>query len=179
MTCIVGVEHAGKVLIGGDSAGLAGWSLSVRADEKVFSNGPFVMGFTTSFRMGQLLRYKFAPPKHDRCLSVDAFMASVFVDAVRQTMKDGGYAKVESAREEGGTFLVGYRGRLYQVGNDFQIGRNLARFDAVGCGADVALGYLTAVRPKTAPRQAVLGALKAAERWSGGVRGPFNIVTSG
>ena len=48
--------------IGGDRAGVAGLSLTVRADEKVFQNGEFLMGFTTSFRMGQLLRYSLKPP---------------------------------------------------------------------------------------------------------------------
>ena len=50
MTCIVGVAHKGAVYIGGDSAAVAGWALTCRADHKVFKNGDFVMGFTTSFR---------------------------------------------------------------------------------------------------------------------------------
>lgn len=47
MTCIVGIEHGGRVHLGADSAGSTGWTLTVRADEKVFKVGPFVMGFTT------------------------------------------------------------------------------------------------------------------------------------
>ena len=39
MTCIVGLVHEGVVYIGGDSAGVGGMSLTVRADEKVFQNG--------------------------------------------------------------------------------------------------------------------------------------------
>ena len=35
MTCIVGLVHEGVVYIGGDSAGVGGLSLTVRADEKV------------------------------------------------------------------------------------------------------------------------------------------------
>jgi hypothetical protein len=38
MTCIVGLVDKGDVYIGGDSAGVAGLSLSIRADEKVFGN---------------------------------------------------------------------------------------------------------------------------------------------
>ena len=41
MTCIVGLVHEGVVYIGGDSAGVGGMSLTVRADEKVLnSQGP-------------------------------------------------------------------------------------------------------------------------------------------
>ena len=41
MTCIVGLVHGGKVYMGGDSAGVGGYCLTVRADEKVFRNGEF------------------------------------------------------------------------------------------------------------------------------------------
>lgn len=51
MTCIVGLEHNGRVYIGADSAGVSGWDLTVRADKKVFRNGSFLFGFTDSFRM--------------------------------------------------------------------------------------------------------------------------------
>ena len=44
MTCIVGLVHEGVVYIGGDSAGVAGLSLTVRADEKVFRNSDFFDG---------------------------------------------------------------------------------------------------------------------------------------
>jgi hypothetical protein len=34
MTCIVGYVHSGKVLIGGDSAGVAGLDIVTRADDR-------------------------------------------------------------------------------------------------------------------------------------------------
>ena len=36
MTCIAAIAEKGKVYIGGDSAGVAGLDLTIRADEKVF-----------------------------------------------------------------------------------------------------------------------------------------------
>ena len=45
MTCIIGLVENSKVYIGGDSAGVAGYGLSVRADEKVFKKGDFIFGF--------------------------------------------------------------------------------------------------------------------------------------
>ena len=38
MTCIVGLVKDNKVTIGGDSAGVLGFSLRIRDDEKVFKN---------------------------------------------------------------------------------------------------------------------------------------------
>lgn len=40
MTCIVGVVEGHTVWMGGDSAGVGGYALTVRADQKVFRNGP-------------------------------------------------------------------------------------------------------------------------------------------
>lgn len=179
MTCVVGVVRDGTVWVGGDSAGVAGYSLVVRADEKVFVNGPFVMGFTSSFRMGQLLRYNLTAPPHPEGMDADRYMTTLFVDAVRATLKTGGYATVESGRESGGTFLVGYRGGLYQVDSDFQVARPYDLFAAVGCGADIALGYLccaAATGPNPDLNAVVIGALRAAQRYSAGVRGPFTVV---
>ena len=71
---------------------MAGLSLVVRADEKVFRNGDFLMGFTTSFRMGQLLRYKLNPPRRHPDDRVAKYMVVDFIDAVRECLKAGGWA---------------------------------------------------------------------------------------
>ena len=101
MTCIVGLVHEGTVFIGGDSAGVAGLSLVVRADEKVFRNGDFLMGFTTSFRMGQLLRYKLDPPRRHPDDRVAKYMVVDFIDAVRECLKAGGWASKPESTEGG------------------------------------------------------------------------------
>lgn len=52
MTCIVGYAVDGNVYMGGDSAGVGeGYSLQIRAEEKVFLKGSMIFGFTTSFRI--------------------------------------------------------------------------------------------------------------------------------
>ena len=175
MTCIVGVQHEGKVWIGGDSAGVAGWSLSVRADEKVFRNGPMIMGFTSSFRMGQLLRYSLTVPHHPDGMDADEWMCTAFVDEVRRCLSAGGFAKKDSEVEEGGFVLVGYRGVLYQVESDYQVARRASGYDAIGSGSDIALGAL-AVTQGMAPKPRVLAALKAAERHNAAVCAPFRVV---
>lgn len=52
MTCIIGFIKNKKVYIGGDSAGVGGSHVTIRRDSKVFKNGNFIMGYTSSFRMG-------------------------------------------------------------------------------------------------------------------------------
>ncbi|WP_026622563.1 ATP-dependent protease HslVU (ClpYQ) peptidase subunit (plasmid) [Ensifer sp. WSM1721] len=176
MTCIVGSIHNGSVHIGGDSAGVAGLSLTVRADRKVFRKQDFIFGFTTSFRMGQLLAHSFLPPKRHPESDVYAFMVTEFVDALRRCLKDGGYAQRHNEAERGGTFLVGYAGRLFKIDEDYQVGEPVDGFDACGCGYRIALGALFA-SSDSPPRERLEIALDAAERFSAGVRGPFHFET--
>jgi 20S proteasome alpha/beta subunit len=176
MTCIVGVAAKGRVWIGGDSAGSDGWAVSVRSDTKVFRNGPYVMGFTGSFRMGQLLRYTLIPPEPDGW-DVDRFMATTFVDAVRESLRTGGWLRTDSSQDRGGTFLVGIRDRLYSVEEDFQVGYTADNYAAVGSGYLVALGSLF-TSPAMQPEDRVLAALAAAAHVAEGVRGPFSVLAT-
>lgn len=174
MTCIVGIAEGGKVYIGADSAGVGGLDLTVRADRKVFVNGDFVMGFTTSFRMVQLIQYAFNPPKRHPDKDVMAYMVTEFVDALRNCLKAGGFARRDSEVESGGVFLVGYAGRLFCIESDYQVGEALSGYDAVGCGASFAVGVLFAT-PGQPPEDRLRLALQAAEAHSAGVRNPFHI----
>lgn len=184
MTCIVGIEHETGVYIGGDSAGIAGWQLTVRADPKVFQVGEFLYGMAGSFRLGNLLRYAFMPPplpkkrKH-----LHAYMATDFVDALRVVVDAGGYREKKNEVESlhNASVLVAVRDRLFDLDNDFQIGIPASGYTAIGCGSEVALGSLfsTATETRLAfeldPETRVLIALSAAEAHNIGVRGPFII----
>lgn len=182
MTCIVGLEQDGIVYIGGDSAGVEAYSLAIcgRADEKVFvtESGEFIMGFCGSFRIGQLLRYALSPPEQSQKKDDMAYMVTDFIDAVRAMQKDKGSMKKENELEEhDAAFLVGYKGRLYVVESDFQVGRPIENYAAVGCGAQIALGAMFATRNSglAAPNRIEL-ALTAAAEYSAGVRGPFLVL---
>ncbi len=176
MTCIVGLVHEGKVWIGADSAGVKGWDLVLRADSKVFVKDGFGFGFTTSFRMGQLLQHAFTIPKRHPERDLTAYMCTDFVDAIRACLKSGGYAKCADAVETGGDFLVGHAGRLFSIESDYQVAESLAPYQAVGCGQSFALGALFATEGLE-PRRRVQLALEAACAMSAGVRGPFRIET--
>ncbi|CAM3463178.1 hypothetical protein G4177_06195 [Corallococcus sp. ZKHCc1 1396] len=178
MTCIAAVAHRGRVVIGGDSAGVGGYELSVRRDPKVFRNGPFVIGFTTSFRMGQLLEHAFTPPPvPTRRGALERYLVVDFVDALRGVLTERGWARKQNGQEEGGTFLVGVSGRLFRIDSDYQVGEARDGFDAVGCGSEAARGALFA-SSGLKPDARVRLALRAAERCNAGVRGPFLVIAS-
>lgn len=174
MTCIAGIADGKRVVLGADSIGSNSHTKTARADRKVFRNGDFVMGFTSSYRMGQLLRYKFAPPRRHADTDVFAYMVVDFVEAVRTCLKQGGYARSDNGEDSGGTFLVGYQGRLFKIENDFQVGESVDGYDACGSGDEVALGALFATAGQ-GPHERVRKALEASAHFSRGVGPPFHI----
>lgn len=175
MTCIVSILEKGKIYMGGDSAGIAGLSISIRDDPKVFTNGPFIIGFTSSFRMGQILRFKFEPPKQTVYQTDYEYMVTDFIDAVRECFSRNGFGDKDATM--GGTFLVGYKGNLYTIEKDHQVGIPNVPYDAVGCGADLALGSLYSTQgSKLTPEERITLALKAASAFSAGVAPPFLII---
>ncbi len=180
MTCIIGIRTNDKVFIGGDSAGVAGYSISTRADQKVFKNGEFIFGFTSSFRMGQILEYKFTPPPRHPETPIYKYMVTDFVDGIRAMFKDCGYMRKNNEVEQGGSFLVGVENRLFQIASDFQVAENIDPYNATGCGEDIAFGALHVLKPKFKTdediHECLMLALEAAAYHSAGVRGPFTIV---
>lgn len=172
MTCICGMISDGDVWIGGDSAGVAGLSITIRADEKVFKIGEqFIAGFTTSFRMGQLLRYKLDPPAQTISESDMKYLTTAFVESCQKCFADNGFG----SKHEGGIFLLGYKSKLYTIDSDYQVGEPAGGYDAVGCGSQLALGSMfSSVGKKPADR--IKLALSAASHFSGGVAPPFTIL---
>ena len=90
------------------------------------------MGFTTSFRMGQLLmsdeRFKVREQKENE--SNYDYMVSAFIPSVQKLFDVGGFLRESSKEKTGGTFLVGYKGNLYCIEDDFQVAELYDDFNA-------------------------------------------------
>lgn len=178
MTCVIGLVTDGHVIMGADSASVSGWTVRKTRLPKVFSHqGVFVIGYTTSFRMGQILRWHLEVPLQEPEQSDLEYMVTVFVKAVRSVLKEHGFAKLDDNVETGGEFLVGYRGCLYEVCSDFQVNEHADGFDAVGCGESFALGAMKALDGVgLSPQLRVMRALEVAAHFSGGVCEPFKVM---
>lgn len=175
MTCVVGLtDEAGNLWIGADSASVGGYNIRVRADEKVFANGPFLIGIAGSWRMGQVLRYNFVPPVQEPDEETERFMVTRFMEAVRTQFNATGFGEISNNVQTmgDGAFVVGYRGRLFIASWDYHVGWSSDGLAAVGCGERIAYGSLFSTAGQD-PEQRVLTALAAAEAFSAGVRGPF------
>lgn len=177
MTCIVGVRIDGGVIIGGDSAGVAGYSVTVRRDPKVFALGPLVVGYTTSFRFGQLLRFGSDPPALVPGMPDFEWMVRRFIPWLSETLAS--WKKTENGRDEGGTALVGLGGSLFEVESDFQVGESVVPYSAVGCGDEYAMGAMHAASAAGVSGAALARAgLEAANAFSAGVAAPFTFLQS-
>lgn len=178
MTCIVGIQHRGKVYVGGDSLGVAhNYAVRVRDDKKVFTVGNFVIGFTSSYRMGNILQHHLKPPKlPTRRKSLTPYMVREFVPHIQELFVKHKYGTVKDGQQAGGEFIIGIAGELFTIESDFQVAQSSSGYDAVGSGYQVALGSLYSTeKMKNRPRDRIRMALAASEELTGAVRRPFTI----
>ena len=136
------------------------------------------MGFTTSFRMGQILRHHLSLPTPLEGEENYAYMVKQFIPAVKEVLASHGFERSINGRDEGGTFLAGYRGGLYLIDSDFQVGTVENPYQAIGCGDDLVLGAFYALSfYEMTPEERITTALEAAAEFSAGVRGPFTVLS--
>ena len=175
MTCIVGLEHKGKVYMGGDSAAVANSNLQLSDTPKVFKKQKLLIGYTWSFRMGQVIQYAKEFPKLKEHSGNYAYLVKSFVPFLRTAFKDAGWLEVENSREEGGQFLVGIRGELFEINSDFSVLKMMDGFNAVGSGKYYALGAMRILKNNTDkdPIMKVGLALETAAYFSTTVSAPF------
>lgn len=179
MTCIIGIEHGGHVYIGGDSAGVCDNMITARADTKVFRRQNMLFGFSQSFRRGQVLKYKLKIPRHPKDMDDLQYMTTLFVDEVRRRFMANGVMEHYADAEYGGHFIVGYKGKVYEIEEDYQVAVYRDGFTVIGCGAEYAMGSLDTTKrmPELVkkPEDRILLALSSAAYFSTGVCEPFII----
>lgn len=90
----------------------------------------------------------------------------------------GSHRPIGRKAEVGGFFLVGFRGRLFAVESDYQVGEAVVSYQALGCGEQIARGSLFSSSHLDSERRVRL-ALEAAEAHSAGGRGPFTVLSAG
>jgi ATP-dependent protease HslVU (ClpYQ) peptidase subunit len=104
-------------------------------------------------------------------------MCTDFIDAVRACFANGGFKETDKGKESGGTFLVGYRGQIYEIDDDFQVGIPASGVCACGCGQDVALGAVAALLGQNIPpKEMIEKALEITQYFNAGVRQPFTVL---
>lgn len=170
MTCIVGLVRDGRVYMGGDSAAVDESHRMQVTEPKVFRHGPMIIGDAGAFRAGQVLRYCLKAGELNGWGHGDplAWLVEVFIPPLRQVLEDHGVEKDQRC-----DMLVGLRGRLFQIDEEFQVLESAESFAAIGSGRDYALGALCALGDWHDPEFNVKRALEVSEQWCSSVKGPW------
>ena len=169
MTCIIGISSKGKVFIGADSSGSDGFSQEIRIEPKVFKNGDFIIGCTSSFRMIDLLKWKFNPPTLKNGENIHKFMCTDFVDSIHSLFNENGFS-ITTEDWKTGVMLVGIQGRLFKIESDFQISEH--EYTSCGSGSYHAMGAMYCLSRKN-PTKDIIKSLEASEYFVTTVKRPF------
>lgn len=180
MTCITGATKDGKVWLGSDSVADDGWhQYAISAGSKLFEldagSSKITFGYTTSFRFAQLIEHNLTLPDDRKHYDPQAYLIGEVIPAIRSTLSDGGWLRKKDEREDGGSALIGYRGRLFVLQDDLSVLEPGLPYFAVGSGASLALGamhFADSVGRK--PESVVLAGLKAAADLDPHVLPPFD-----
>lgn len=184
MTLIATVSDGKRVVMGGDSAASSFGEMPeiyTLTMPKVFRAGPYALGFTTSYRFGQILRYHVSwpeppPPGAD----LFSFVVTDVVEAMRTALRAHGALGSDGRGEKGGMCLFAIGGKIFGIADDFKVMTQPEPFAAIGAARLIALGSLYSTQGFTdlTPEQRVRLALEAAQTFSPAVREPFTFVTT-
>ena len=170
MSCIVGIAQEGKIYMGSDSFATTsdGERRPIIAN-KLFFNKEYLIGFTGSIRTGQAIRpHYFDPPNS----ILD------FPDALREHLYEKGCVlnSEEHGQIQGSNFLIGWRGKLYEILLDFQMNETDGDCNTIGAGATFAFGslYTTKFIKKISPNKRIALALEAASFYTTTCGPPFD-----
>jgi len=183
MTCIIGLKHKKKVYIGGDSCTTSGWETRPTSQKKVFRIGNndnrILIGNSGSVRTEQILHYHVTPPKIT--VPVEKYLVCEFVPLLRKTLQEHGWMKKENETEsisEQGRFIIGIKGQLFCIYEDFQVHSVSDDILTIGSGGDYALGVMLALADKP-PKQRILTALEISGQLTMSVCAPYYVDTIG
>lgn len=175
MTCIVGISDGKNVTLGGDAAASSPGDreLYILRTEKVFAAGEYLIGYCASYRAGQIAQYQVEWPAPGEVDGADLcrFVVNEVVPVLCKALGGG--------TTQPGQFLIGLRGHLFSIANDFSATELEEPWIAIGSGRLPAYGALYAMEGSSLdPQVKARRALEAAERYTTNVRQPFVVLSS-
>ncbi len=170
VTCTVAYREGDVVFVGSDSAASNdNFSLS-RNDRKVFRIGQYVIGFSGSFRAGQVLNYCFSPSEMEG--DPKSHMIKVFIPEMKDALICGGF---DLSKEIESSFIVAIRNNIFEIEADFQCSTPMNHYAAIGSGSSFAMGafFACGINGIKDYKRNITAALRAASKFSGSVKPPF------
>lgn len=171
MTCIVGVKDKFGVVIGGDSRVSGTNHVIAMATPKVFQWGDMGFGISGQAKHLNALRHRFTPPNHPEGCSVEEYVTTIVVPALRDCLKENDVMGTDTS-----SFVLGYKGRLFLLNSEGVAYESAEDFCAAGSGRNIAEGCLFTTRNMRGAKARALKALEAAAHFDPWVGPPFNFI---
>lgn len=147
MTTLAAIQGDGWCVIGSDSRSSddAGRPIEMATHKIVENNGVLIAG-SGSGRGSNLLQFGWKPPRPKLSEDLDEFMTKRFIPSMRKLFMDAGYDMKEDGdyASHDSQFIVGIRGVLYPIFEDYSWDRDVRGIYYSGSGGDVALGAMEA-----------------------------------
>jgi 20S proteasome alpha/beta subunit len=145
MSCIAGLAVDNGVFMAADSMATAG-TLSVEEYSPKIDyiidefKEPYLVGCVESIRLNQIVKAHLVIEDFDP--DPLTHIVKNFVEPLRYCLREFGFSAVDGGREVGGFFLIGYKNKLFSIQGDYQVSEARLGYDAIGCGAPIAIGSL-------------------------------------
>lgn len=178
MTCIIGLEHNGKVYLGCDSQVSFGDTKQSTRLDKIFKRGEFLFGVAGYPRIAQILEHSLPLIPQTPSQSDISYLCDTFSKSVKNVFDENDIGNKDYDGSHYGSSIVifGYRKNLYELDSNYQIIQFSDEFTAIGSGADLALGAMYVLNDLQ-PKQRILKALEASAYFSIGVSKPFKVMS--
>lgn len=197
MTCIIGMKHKGIVYLGADRAVTVGDTVSIMSEPKIYNicNGVcnFILADSGTTKIGDIIKYRFPEElkknTKGNIKDVHAYMRTIFVETLALSFNEHLHqirvGKLIGENELSGLefseMLVGVQGHLFKVDATLSVLDLKDEIDAIGVGADIAIGSLAQSLKdnKERDRQSIqkyfTDALAISAKYKEGVEPPFDV----
>lgn len=179
MSVVVGLVGEDGIYLGADGQATDGWQRIEMVAPKVFRCPPLVIGCVGTMRLIQILSTFLVLPKSDGHDPLD-FLVRHFVPAVQGILREHDCLQVKDGSAEIAgecECLIAAGNGLFRLSTDFQVIEREGGYDAIGSGAEYALGALEALRSHDLPGSSVVeAAVKAAIAFHMGCGGRITVL---
>jgi len=142
------VDEQKSIHMGSDSLASDSHSQTVMTNPKLFMVGELLVGFAGSFRSAQVLQYQVPLPDRGELQEDMEYLITSFIPVVRHVFSENGLyiIDIDGAEKFDGEFILGYRGKIYRMQNDFSLLRAVDDFVSIGAGGEAASAVLYATK---------------------------------
>ena len=179
MTCIAAIAQDGIVYMAGDSAASepnAGGITTVTSP-KIFIKDEYLIGYAGSFRMGKFIQYTVEFPKLPSWAKggakLDEFMNGTVSPSIRKQVREH---ELEQSEKEGFGLVIGIRGSIFEVDEEWAAYENIRNYTAIGSGGDIAIGSLYSTNKWGNAKKRLQTAMEASALYNSYVSAPFTLL---